>query len=358
MGPVPPLQGGIAQHSKRLVEALVLAGHNVDVISWRDQYPRLLYRGAQRLHDEAGFHAADFMLKWWSVRSWLRARRRAAHSDLLLFPYVTPFLAIPQRVIAGSAGNVTALVHNAQPHERMPFANTLTRLALGSVDHLVVHGDRVASDLRTMRLDPQISVVAMPPTLEVSPTPLPDGLPLRLLFFGFVRPYKGLKIAIEAVGRLDEIGHDVTLTVLGEFWEPVEHHQRLADELGIAEKIDLRPGYATDEELLEALAQHHLVIAPYVSDTLSAVVPVAFAAGRPVVSTRVAGISEQLQDSVNGVLVAPGDPAALATGILAASADIEALARCAAASSATWSAVAAVVAEISTDDTSNSSTDH
>ena len=343
VGPVPPLLGGISHHSARLVDALRNQGHDVAVVSWRAQYPHLLYRGPQRDDGIEPYPEARFILRWWNVLSWWRARRIAQDSDLLVFPYVTPFLAIPQRLIAGGSHNVVALVHNAIPHERMPFQRSLARLALRRPSHLVAHGKGVADDIRGLGVDTTVNVVPMPPTLDIHPSAMPTRPPLRLLFFGFVRPYKGLSVAISSVALLAESGVEARLTVVGDFWESVNQYQDQIEELGLTSRVELRVGYVSDEVLIETLSRHQIVVAPYLTDTLSGVVPVAFAAGRPVVSTLVRGVSEQVTHQVNGILVAPGNPKAFAEGVMQAADSLVTLAAGAIASSSNWGSVAAAV---------------
>jgi glycosyltransferase involved in cell wall biosynthesis len=343
VGPVPPLQGGIAQHSMHVVQALKSAGHTVDVLSWIRQYPGLLYRGSQGLAVGSEHNGAAFDLKWWSAASWLRGRKLALQADLLVFPYVTPFHALAQWTMSIGVPRVTVIVHNATPHERMPLQTILARRALSNANRVVVHGQEVASYLREIGVDADIAEIAMPATLTVPLSPLPIGPPYRLLFFGYVRPYKGVRVAVSAIDRLRKMGVEATLTVLGEFWEPLQEYEKLISELGLQESITLNPGYASDGDVVASLEQHHLVLAPYISNTRSAVVPVAHAAGRPVVGSRVVGLSSQIDEGVNGLLVRPGDPEDLARGIAEALRNIEDLARGAASTSTTWSSVARAV---------------
>ena len=339
VGPVPPLPGGISHHSGRLVAALRDGGHEVEVISWRSQYPRLFYKGPRVDEAAEPFADATFLLSWWNPVSWWRVRRRV-RDTVVVFPYVTPFHALQLRVVVGGSSRSMAVVHNVRPHERMPFEKWLAKLALGRSDRLVVHGTRAAADLDDLGLENDVVIVPMPPTLEIAPSTLPSHPPIRLLFFGFVRPYKGLGVAISAVSYLFQRGFEVRLTVMGNFWEPAAGYHTQIESLGLGEHVELREGYASDAELAEALADHHIVVAPYLEDTLSGVIPVAFSAGRPVVSSQVDGISEQVENSLNGILVPAGDSEAFATAIEEVAKDIGAMARAAAASISTWSDVA------------------
>jgi glycosyltransferase involved in cell wall biosynthesis len=343
VGPVAPLSGGISHHSTRLVKALRDKGHQVRVLSWHSQYPKSLYRSRQVDPDQVPLSGTDFDLKWWSVASWWRARRIATQSDLLVFPYVTPFLAVPQWCISGGAQRVVAIVHNAVPHEKMPMQGPLARLALRNAGLLITHGRVTVEDLRTLGVTGRAEVVPMPPTLDISPSPLPRRPPLRLLFLGYVRPYKGLAVAISAMRLLHDRDTEGVLTVMGEFWDPVESYRQQVSELGLEQSVSLLPGYASDNEVRDALAQHHVVLAPYLEDTLSGVVPMAFAAGRPVISTTVRGVSEQVDDGFNGVLVDPGDSGALVDGIELVSSRLDELAAGARAASPSWERVAEAI---------------
>jgi glycosyltransferase involved in cell wall biosynthesis len=324
VGPVPPLTGGISQHSHRLVEALRAHGHTVDIASWRS--------------------GAEFYLKWWSLISWWHARKAAAHYDLLIYPYVTPFLALAQWFISGGANSVLAVVHNAFPHEKMPFERPLGRLALRNATRALAHGRGVADDLRGLPVDCEIDVLPMPPILDMSPSEPPPRPPFRVLFVGYVRPYKGLGVAISSLALLRGSGIDSTLTIVGDFWEPIETYLEQIRRFQLEDVVDIRPGYARDQDLQDALRSHHVVIAPYLEDSLSGVIPLAFAAGRPVVSTAVRGISEQVRDGYNGILAKPGDDRSLADALGRSLGQYEELRAGARESSFTWSQLADSIA--------------
>ena len=196
-----------------------------------------------------------------------------------------------------------------------------------------------ADDLR--RLLPGVPVVpmAIPPLVELGPTPLPPGPPWRLLFFGFVRPYKGLELAIDAVAALIRRGVPVELTVAGLFWGPVEPWRERIAAAGLDAMVSLRPGYVPDAEVQELFAAHHIVVAPYRSATQSAIVPLACAAGRPVAATSVGGLAGQVVEGVSGALALSVDAPGLADAVERVLADLERLARNATEHAPTWPAV-------------------
>lgn len=318
VAPVPPFRGGVAQHSAYLATGLSHRAE-VEVLSWQHQYPKLLLRRAQRETDALPHRGARFDLRWWDPISWWRAGRRAAQADLLVFTWITPFHSLPYRVVARAAGNTpkVAIVHNAIPHERLPLQKTLTRRALGCCDGFVTHSTTVADELAELVPNIGTITIPMPPHIQVEAQPLPsvDGDGLRLLFFGFVRPYKGLDIALDALVVLAGRGIRPQLSVMGEFWGPVEPWRARVAQLGLAAQVSLHPGYVPDVEVSKHLGAHHAVLLPYRNASQSGIVPVALAAGRPVVATAVGGIAEAVTDGLNGTLAAPGDAVSLADAI-------------------------------------------
>jgi glycosyltransferase involved in cell wall biosynthesis len=318
VAPVPPFRGGAAQHAGYLATALSNRA-DMEVLSWQHQYPKLLFRHEQ--HDSAArpHPGARFDLRWWDPISWWRAGRMAERGDLLVFAWVTPFHSLPYRVAAQAAGDTrkVAIVHNAVPHEKLPLQKPLTRWVLGCCDGLITHSTTVADELADLVPNVQTITIPMPPHIEVEVQPLPafDGDDLRLLFFGFVRPYKGLDVALDALAILARRGMRPQLSVVGEFWEPVERWWARVTELGLAAQVALHPGYVPDVEVSSHLAAHHAVILPYRSASQSGIVPVALSAGRPVIATAVGGVAEAVTEGVNGSLAEPGDAVSLADAI-------------------------------------------
>jgi D-inositol-3-phosphate glycosyltransferase len=329
VGPVPPISSGIAQHGGHLADALKQRAE-VEVLSWQHQYPRLLFRQPQRDPNTMPYASARFVLRWWDPISWLRVGWKLRRKDIAVLVWVTPVHAVPYRVMMLVARGTTfvAMAHNALPHEKMPAQERLIRWILGRCTGIVTHSNTVADELA--ELVPSVPTVTtpLPPQVEVERTPLPprDGEGLHLLFFGFVRPYKGLDVAVSAIELLRARGRNHRLTVVGQFWEPVEKWQDDIARRGLGDVIELRPGYVTDREVSGILAAHDALLLPYRSASQSGVVPAALAAGRPVVATNVAGIAEAITDGVNGTLAAPGDAASLADAIERCAADLAVLA--------------------------------
>lgn len=346
IGPVPPIRSGIAQHGGHLTETLA-RDHDVTVLSWQHQYPRLLFRRSQVDPTVERHPNARFTLRWWDPVSWWRAGRTGQESDLVVLVWTTPFHTLTYLVVLALTRRTrrVAIVHNALPHEPLPFQRTLTRVVLGQCDGLIAHATTVADELDEL-LGGKVDTVtvAHPSNIGVERKPLPpldDGL--RLLFLGFIRPYKGLDVALDALAELGQRGVRPKLTVVGEPWDPAEPWAERVAERGLSEQVDLRLGYASDDEVERLLATHHAVLLPYRSATQSGIVPIALAAGRPVVATAVGGIAEVVEDGVNGTLATPGDADSLADAIERCAAQLTDLAAAATTVAESWDDVAAAV---------------
>jgi glycosyltransferase involved in cell wall biosynthesis len=347
VGPVPPIRSGVSQHGGRLTDALA-SDHDVTVLSWQHQYPKRFFPRAQLDQDARPHPTARFDLRWWDPVSWWRAGRSARQGDLVVLVWTTPFHVLTYRLIMALAGRArtVAIVHNALPHEPLPLQRPLTRWILSRCDSLVVHASTVAKELDEL-LGSRVETVMtlMPPLVDVEPQPLPElaGDGLRLLFFGFIRPYKGLDVALDALARLRQQGVRHRLTVAGEAWDPTEDWDEQVRRRGLSDQVELRLGYVADGQVSGLLAEHHAALLPYRSATQSGIAPIAFAAGRPVVATAVGGLTDVISDGGNGTLAAPGDATSLADAIQRCARDLPALAADALKMAPTWEDVAAAV---------------
>jgi glycosyltransferase involved in cell wall biosynthesis len=218
---------------------------------------------------------------------------------------------------------VIFLCHNVLPHESRFFDAPLIRWALRPGQSFIVH----SQDDRSRLLDwfPNASVVCrehpvFPLDTEVTITREEARRRLNvagrmLLFFGFVRTYKGLDVAIEALSLLESDYDDLTLWVAGEFWEDSKRYYRQIEKLGLGDRIRIEPEFLPEDELALRLAACDGVILPYRSATGSGVLGSAYASGRPVIATRTGCFKEMVIPESTGILCDPGDAQCLAQAI-------------------------------------------
>ena len=335
IGPVEPYRGGISQFNTRLADTLG-AEDEVLVISWRRQFPGWLYPGGEQ-------YAADprtretaqrqFILDYRSPMSVARAVRRVRRwrADLVILSWTTTFSAphylLFLELLRRAAGGVRvlAICHNVRPHEQRVGDGWLTRAVLSRCDAAVVHASAQLAELARVAPRLPAAVLQMP---EIGPRP-PAGdrdairaetrraLDLGnrvLLFFGYVRPYKGLMDLIDGLAKVDR-SLGVQLVVAGDFWEPIGPYRRRIRELELLDRVTILDRYLEDEEASRLLLASDVVVLPYRDATQSAIVPLARAHGRPVISTRVGGLAELVRDGVDGLLVEPSRPDDLAAAI-------------------------------------------
>jgi glycosyltransferase involved in cell wall biosynthesis len=352
VGPAHPYKGGTAQHTTTLAHRLSAVGHDTVLVSWRAQYPRFLYPGQLTVAEPevALYPGMERPLAWYRPDGWWLTGRRLARQgcDVVVLSVVTPvqapaYLALARAARSGGC-TVVALCHNVQPHENRGADEPLMRALLRRVDAVVVHSAAEASRAEALTSAP-VQVATLPPHLPPpgrAPTrvtgaaspEVPAGLEIlaeaaataaaagtgpagprhRLLFFGIVRPYKGLDILLRA---LAETGQQISLTVAGEIWSGRDDLLRLISDLGLQDRVTMPGTYVPTADVPGLFAGADALVLPYRSATASQNALIAFQFGVPVIASRAGAIADAVQDGVNGILCAPGDAVDLARAIRA-----------------------------------------
>ncbi len=337
VGPTYPFRGGIAHYTTLLVQHLREAGHRAPLLSFTRQYPRWLFPGkSDRDPSDAPLRVdCEYILDPSNPLTWWRLYRRvrAEQPDLLVLqwwvPYWTPCLTTIAHLIKRNTQiKIVIICHNVVPHEGGGVIDrrlALTVLRRG--DALVVHSEQDRYRLLALLPTANVYKAAIPTYASLGEQPhqhaprdlrrelgLPADAPI-VLFFGFVRPYKGLEYLIQAMRSVRE-RVNAHLLVVGEFWTAPEFYQRYADEFGVSDAMTIVNRYVPNEDLQPYFELADAVVLPYVSATQSAVVQLAFGFGKPVITTRVGGLHEVVEDGVTGLIVPPQDEQALAQAIV------------------------------------------
>ncbi len=332
VGPTYPYRGGIAHHTTLLVRHL-REKHSVEFISFKSQYPSWLFPGRSDRDpsQEPLWEPCQYLLSPLNPLSWLDTARRIRleEPELLIIPWWVPFWAPAWTVLSrvariGKKTKIVYICHNVLPHERKWWDQPLARMALSSGDNFIVHSQQDANQLNVLLSQPKYLVTPLPAHRPLEQH-LPDQAASRrdfgldaqqpvLLFFGFVRPYKGLDVLLDAMFTVqkDLPSH---LLVVGEMWGNEQVYRQRVDNLGLAQVVTIENRYVPNEELGRYFAAADVVVLPYRSATQSGVVQLAFGFGKPVITTQVGGLAEAVIDNVNGLVVPPGNPDALAEAI-------------------------------------------
>jgi glycosyltransferase involved in cell wall biosynthesis len=326
LGTAYPLRGGIAHYNALLADAL-RASHTVETITFNRQYPSILFPGktqeesAGELHGEPAPQLIDSVnpFNWWSVAR--EVRRRSP--DLVIFKYWLPFFGpcfgtIARLVKRGTGTRVLTICDNILPHERRPFDLAFTRYAFTPVDAFIVQSDAVERDLRAFWPGARYRNVPHP-VYNIFGHTLPKEEARRalglsgeriILFFGYVRKYKGLHVLLDAMAAMDpRLG--VRLVVAGEFYDDERSYRDQIVRLGVESSVTIRSEYLPNESVALYFSAADAVVLPYVSATQSGIAQIAFNFDRPVIATTVGGLAEVVREGVTGLLAPPGDPLAL-----------------------------------------------
>ena len=323
IGPVPPFKGGIAQFNHMLVENLK-QDHSVQVLSWKKMYPSFIIKN-QPIDPENNdvIFLLDYAKPWTLYKA---ARKIKEHgSDIVIVTLITPLTSpiywlLVKFIKSMARARVIAICHNVLPHERTFVDKPLAKLFFRCVDGAVVHAKEDAENLRALSKIPVASAF-----LPIFPAPKGEHIPeilksLKLkknviLFFGFVRPYKGLKYLLEALPFiLRQVNLD--LLVVGEFWQDKEEYTNLVERLKIGENVKIIDKYVPDEDMCWYFERTDVVVMPYISGTQSGVIQTAYFFDKAVISTNVGGFGEAVVEGKTGYLVEPMNPEKLGEAVV------------------------------------------
>ena len=320
VGPAHPYKGGIAQYTTELAHRLTAAGHEVVIESWSHQYPAALYPGRLTITEPELplFSPTLRRLSWRRPDSWYRTGRRLRTADLVVLVVVNAvqvpaYLGILAGLGRRRATRVVAQCHNVLPHEKSAVDVALVRAVLSRVDGVVVHSASQGEQARAVTPKP-VTVEHMAPLVVASAAGRLATGPVRrrLLFFGMVRPYKGLDVLLRALAAGPP---DVALRVAGEFWGGTAATEQLIAELGLGDRVELRPGYVDSADVPALFADVDALALPYRSATASLNAFLAFEQGVPVIATRVGTVDQDVADGVDGILCEPDDVGSLRAAI-------------------------------------------
>lgn len=315
-----------------MVEAL-REDHDALFISYLKQYPDFLFPGKTQMDssEEPIETGCERLVSFFNPASWRRAARRIVEyaPDVVIVSWVNPALAVQFRYITGyvkrrhPSARIVFWCHNVAQHERLPMNATLTRLAFSRADHFVVTCEDSKRNLEALRRTSEVTVAYLP-ALDVFATEDPAGVRERLgldpeapvaLYFGFVRAYKGLLNLIDAMPTALSRVPDLHLLVVGEFWEDREPYDEAVRRNGLGGQVTIVDRYVPNEEVAGYFDSADLVVLPYVTATGSGIVQMAYAFGKPVLTTLVGSLPEVVEDGKTGFLVEPGNPEALAAAM-------------------------------------------
>lgn len=333
IGPAHPLRGGLATFNQRLANAFTDQGHTCSLLSFSLQYPDFIFPGTTQYSSEPAPENLRIDTKINSINpfNWIRTGNwlKKQQADLIIVRFWLPLMGpalgtILRRARKNKKTKIICIADNVIPHEKRPGDKPFTRYFLKSCDAFITMSEKVMSDLRLFEKTKPALLVSHPlydnfgAILPKTEARMHLGLPADekiILFFGFIRKYKGLDLLFEAMALPAIKNAGIRLLVAGEFYEEEKGYQEQIDLLGIREQLYLRTDFIPDSEVKYYLSAADAVIQPYRNATQSGVTPLAYHFEKPMVVTNVGGLPALVPDKKVGLVTEP-DPAAIAGGIL------------------------------------------
>lgn len=329
IGPGYPLRGGLANFNQRLCRQFIEEGHECCIYSFSLQYPSFLFPGTTQYSSEPRPEDIEIYsiinsihpFNWWQVGNALRRIR----PDIILVCYWLPFMGpalgtILKRVRKNKHTRIIALTHNVIPHEKRPGDESFTRFFVKQCDGFITMSEKVMNDLRQFdtikpaRLTPHPLYDSFGDPVSKTEARHHLGLPPNeriMLFFGFIRKYKGLDILLEAMTQLDP---QIKLLVAGEFYEDAKPYQEQIKRLQLEDRLILRTDFIPDSEVKYYLCATDVVIQPYRNATQSGVTPLGYHFEKPMIVTNVGGLPGLVPHEQVGLVCEP-EPASLAAAV-------------------------------------------
>jgi glycosyltransferase involved in cell wall biosynthesis len=333
IGPAHPLRGGLTTFNHRLALEFMAQGDECVIYSFCLQYPSFLFPGTSQFTDEPAPEGLTIYTIINSVNplNWIKVGRRIAKAkhDIILVRFWIPFMGpalgtILRQVKKNKHTRIIGLADNVIPHEKRPGDKLFTRYFLGSCHAFITMSEKVMKDLRSLEKQKPAILVSHPLYdnfgEKISKDEAREKLGMDpgekvILFFGFIRKYKGLDLLLDAMSDERIKASGIKLMVAGEYYEDEKGYLDQIDQLGISSQLIMRTHFIPDRDVRYYFCASDLVVQPYKNATQSGVTPLSYHFEIPMVVTNVGGLPAMVPDHKAG-LVAEPEPAAIASAIL------------------------------------------
>lgn len=335
LGPAYPLRGGLATYNERLARAFQEEGHQARILTFSLQYPGFLFPGTTQysqepppldLNIEVAINSIN-PLNWWRVGNKLKKEK----PDLIIVRYWLPFMGpclgtILRRVRSNKHTRIICIADNIVPHERRFFDQPFTRYFVKPIHAFITMSEKVLQDLKQFSTRPSKYVPhpvydtfgpSIDRTQACEMLKLDSGY-RYLLFFGFIRQYKGLDWLLTALHQLNQKQflqhHKIKCIVAGEFYENPESYQEQISRLELQDTLELHTHFINDSEVRNYFSACDLVVQPYKQATQSGITPLSYYYDKPTLVTRVGGLFKFVEHGSTGLICEPS-PESIAEGI-------------------------------------------
>ena len=321
VGTAFPYRGGLAAFNERLAREYVKQGNEVEIITFSLQYPGFLFPGKSQYSTE--FAPEDLKITR-SINSinplnWVKVGRQIKKKapDRVIFCYwmafIAPCFGTIARIARSPKTRMVAMIHNMIPHEPTILDKLFPKYFVKSMDGFVAMAESVVTDIKHFDKDNKPKVVSPHPiydhygdALTKKEATMKLGLHGQndyVLFFGFIRHYKGLDLLLEAFADERLRKFPIKLIIAGEFYENPQPYLELIIRLKLDGLVELRTGFIPDNEVRNYFSVADLVAQPYRSATQSGVSQIAYHFEKPMLVTNVGGLSEIIPNGKVGYVV-------------------------------------------------------
>ena len=325
VGTAYPLRGGLAAFNERLISQFIREGHDASIRTFRLQYPEFLFPGKTQYSADDAPDKLPIEVCINSINPfnwlWQGLRLRKAKPDILIFKFWLPFMAPCFGTIIRIAKlnrhtKVICIADNIVPHETRFFDKPFIKYFVKSCDGFISMSESVKNDLFRFRPKAKHQLVFHPVYDNfgngVEKAIARNFFNLKtddkvILFFGFIRRYKGLDLLLKAMADLRIRQAGIRLIIAGEYYEDKTFYTQLIDDLGIADLLIMKDDFIPNEEVKMYFSAADLVVQPYRSATQSGITQLAYHFEKPMVVTNVGGLPELVPHHIAGYVCEPDE---------------------------------------------------
>ena len=325
IGPAYPLRGGLASFNERLATQFQYQEFDTSIYTFSLQYPAFLFPGTTQYSSEPKPENLDIQVCINSVNpfNWIKVglRLKKLKPDIIIVRYWLPFMGyclgtILRIVKQNKHTKIICIADNIIPHEKRFGDTQFTKYFVQPIDAFITMSEKVMIDLKKFSSKPAKQIVhplydnfgeAIPKETAKKYLHIPEQEKI-ILFFGFIRKYKGLDLLLEAMHLIRnkaETINNIKLLIAGEFYEDRKLYDDLIQQLGIVDSLILKTDFIADSEVKYYLSAADFVIQPYRNATQSGVTPLAYHFNKPMLVTNVGGLPDLVPDYKVGLVAEP-----------------------------------------------------
>ena len=340
IGPGHPLRGGLATFNQRLAKEFIESGNDCSIYSYSLQYPSFIFPGTTQYTNEPAPNNLKIHTVINSINpfNWIKIghRLKKEKPDLIIVRFWLPLMGpalgtILRKVKKNKHTKIICIADNIIPHEKRIGDKLFTKYFLKCCDAFITMSEKVMSDLRGFVRKDSFGEKTKPARLLAHPMydnfgaiiskqearkylNLPENDKI-ILFFGFIRKYKGLDLLLEAMADERIRNSEIKLMIAGEFYEDEKQYLKQIEKLGIKNKLILKTDFIPDSQVKYYLCAADALIQPYRNATQSGVTPLAYHFEKPMIVTNVGGLPAMVTHNESGIITTP-EPASIAGAIV------------------------------------------